>query len=52
MEHQSGEVELYDMRVDPGQLSNVAGTRSYADEQRRLAGTLQDLRHCAGAECR
>jgi len=52
VEHQSGEVELYDMRVDPGQLSNVAGTGSYAGEQRRLARTLRDLRHCAGAECR
>ena len=52
VEHQSGEVELYDMRLDPEQGSNVAGTGRYASEQRRLARVLLDLKNCAGAECR
>ena len=30
VEHASDEVELYDMRVDPGQLTNVAGLPAYA----------------------
>ena len=52
VEHQSGEVELYDMRLDPEQGSNVADTGRYATEQRRLARVLDDLKNCAGADCR
>ena len=51
VEHASNEVELYDMRTDPGQLTNVAGTAAYADDQAALAGVLDKMRHCRGGAC-
>ena len=44
--------ELYDLRNDPGQLENLAGRPEYAAVQRRLERRLEDLRDCAGEECR
>src|SRR5262249_480871 len=37
VEHESGEVELYDLRVDPMQLENKANDQSYAPSRARLA---------------
>jgi N-acetylglucosamine-6-sulfatase len=52
VEHGGGEVELYDLRRDPYQLDNLAGTPAVAELQRRLAGRLAALRSCSGADCR
>ena len=51
VEHASGEVELYDMRTDPGQLDSVAGDPAYADDQAALAATLDRMRSCRGGAC-
>lgn len=50
--HLTGEVELYDMRRDPHQFTNVADQPRYADVRQRLARVLRDLRDCDGRECR
>jgi arylsulfatase A-like enzyme len=47
-----GARELYDLRRDPWELDNLAGKRSAAGVQRRLARRLARLRGCAGADCR
>lgn len=47
----TGERELYDMRTDPYQLSNIAAAAP-ADLLRRLAGLTASLNRCAGAACR
>jgi arylsulfatase A-like enzyme len=47
----SGEVELYDLRRDPGEQINVAGRTAYAQAQARLAALLRQLRDCKGATC-
>jgi hypothetical protein len=46
-----GEVELYDMTVDPCQLDNKAGQPEYAAAQAALAAALQSLKSCAGGTC-
>ena len=51
VEHASDEVELYDMRVDPGQLTNVAGRPAYAADQEQLAKVLDRMRNCTGPAC-
>jgi hypothetical protein len=43
VEHESGEVELYDLAVDPYQLENKAGDPAYADRRQRLAERLDEL---------
>ena len=43
VEHESGEVELYDLAVDPAQLTNRAGDPTYAEAQARLAARLDEL---------
>lgn len=50
-EHESGERELYDLLKDPHQLDNVY---ERADKELRagLRARLEDLKDCAGAECR
>ncbi|HWA90488.1 MAG TPA: sulfatase-like hydrolase/transferase [Rhizomicrobium sp.] len=49
--HPRGEIELYDMTVDPWQLDNKAGLAEYAAIQASLAASLEALRGCAGASC-
>lgn len=51
VEHATGEVELYDMRLDPGQLTNVAARPAYARDRALLARTLDRLRSCSGSAC-
>ena len=51
-EYRSGEVELYDLRRDPYELRNLAGTPVIAPLQRELAARLERLRDCAGAAWR
>lgn len=48
----TGDVELYDRRRDPFQLTNVAGRTAYEKTEAELARRLAALRGCAGAECR
>ena len=51
VEHASDEVELYDMRADPEQLTNIAGRPAYAADQELLARVLDKMRHCRGGAC-
>ena len=50
-EHAEGSVELYDMKNDPYQLQNIAGTADPAllDE---LSELLHSLQECSGSICR
>jgi N-acetylglucosamine-6-sulfatase len=50
-EHDNGERELYDLRRDPHQLSNVVGEPRYAAVEGRLAERLAALHACAGPAC-
>jgi N-acetylglucosamine-6-sulfatase len=50
-EHSTGEVELYDMEVDPYQLKNLAGRPEHAADQQQLRDRLVRLRTCAGDTC-
>lgn len=43
VEHESGEIELYDLTLDPAQLQNKAGDPAYAVTQSRLAARLDEL---------
>ncbi|MDX6660502.1 MAG: N-acetylglucosamine-6-sulfatase, partial [Solirubrobacteraceae bacterium] len=45
---ETGEQELYDRRVDPAELRNVAADPAYARVKARLAAELVKLAHCRG----
>ena len=45
---ETGEQELYDRRVDPSELRNVAADPAYARVKARLAAELARLAHCRG----
>jgi arylsulfatase A-like enzyme len=47
----TGEQELYDLKKDPFQLTNVVSDPAYAAVREDLAGKLEILRDCAGKEC-
>jgi iduronate 2-sulfatase len=42
MRYRDGSEELYDMRADPGQFTNLANDASYADQRKTLASSLDD----------
>jgi N-acetylglucosamine-6-sulfatase len=48
---ETGELELYDRRTDPYQLTNVASDPAYAAIVTRLAAKLARLEDCAGESC-
>ena len=48
---ETGEQELYDRRLDPFQLTNVAARPAYAAVKARLAAKLRILEQCRGASC-
>jgi N-acetylglucosamine-6-sulfatase len=48
----TGEIELYDLRNDPYEVSNLAGDPAYAEVQAALAARLEGLRECSGPGCR
>lgn len=50
-EHASRDRELYDLRVDPAELTNLADRPGSRDLVRRLSAVLDELRTCAGATC-
>ena len=47
-----GFTELYDLRRDPFEEANAAGEPRYAEVQAALTARLDDLRSCAGDDCR
>jgi N-acetylglucosamine-6-sulfatase len=47
-----GEQELYDLDADPYQRRNLAALPRYAALRDRLAAHLDELRDCAGPDCR
>jgi arylsulfatase A-like enzyme len=51
VEWANGERELYDLRLDPDQLRNVAGDPAYAGTAAELSARLASVRSCAGAGC-
>ena len=48
---ETGEQELYDRRVDPAELRNVAADPVYAGIKARLAAELVKLNRCRGRAC-
>ncbi|HEX6116797.1 MAG TPA: sulfatase [Solirubrobacterales bacterium] len=48
---ETGEVELYDRRTDPYQLTNVASDPAYAEVRAELAAKAAELRNCRGKAC-
>jgi N-acetylglucosamine-6-sulfatase len=51
VEHRTGELELYDLRRDPGELENLAARPEAAGLRAMLAARLSRLRGCAGRSC-
>ena len=47
----NGDIELYDRRRDPFELSSVDGEPAYAAVQRDLLSRLGTMRTCAGRGC-
>jgi N-acetylglucosamine-6-sulfatase len=47
-QYADGERELYDLRTDPFEMQNIAGTPEGAGLQRKLAARLRVLRRCSG----
>ncbi len=52
VEHASRERELYDLRSDPREVTNLVHRPALRDVVLRLAHELDLLRNCAGASCR
>jgi N-acetylglucosamine-6-sulfatase len=52
VQHASGEQELYDLRVDPHQLTSLHADARYAAFKTELGARLTRLRSCAGDACR
>jgi arylsulfatase A-like enzyme len=50
VEYTNGERELYDLRRDPDELHNLAGTSPALE--RTLSRRVAQLRRCGGAGCR
>ena len=48
---ETGEQELYDRRLDPYELQNVASDPAYAAIKARLAADRVRLNGCAGVAC-
>jgi N-acetylglucosamine-6-sulfatase len=52
VEHETGERELYDSKVDPRQLRSLHDEPERAIEVWALSARLQALKHCSGQACR
>ncbi len=51
VEHSTGERELYDLNLDPYELTSLHADQRYAQVQQALAARLATLRTCAGDAC-
>jgi arylsulfatase A-like enzyme len=47
-----GTEELYDLAVDPAELTNVAGNPAYADRRAELKALAKQAKRCRGDTCR
>jgi N-acetylglucosamine-6-sulfatase len=47
-QYPDGERELYDLKADPWELQNIAGTPAAASVEQSLAARLRSLRRCSG----
>lgn len=52
VEHSTGDRELYDLQLDPHQLTSVHNDPRYAATRQALASRLATLRTCTGDPCR
>jgi N-acetylglucosamine-6-sulfatase len=52
VEHNTGERELYDLRIDPDELASLHENTAYAQIRSDLARRLLTLRACKAAGCR
>ncbi len=52
VENLTGELELYDLELDPYQLDNQVNNPAYDAVEADLASRLASLRSCAGESCR
>jgi N-acetylglucosamine-6-sulfatase len=50
-EHDTGEIEMYDLEADPFELESVHDDAAYNKERSRLAQLLAEFRRCSGREC-
>ena len=50
MKYANGDRELYDLRTDPDEIHNLAGTRPRLE--RTLDHRIAQLRRCGGSGCR
>jgi arylsulfatase A-like enzyme len=51
-EHDTGEQELYDLKLDPYELQSSHDDPAYASVKARLANRLHRLQSCTGSGCR
>ncbi len=51
-EHNTGERELYDLKLDPYELYSRHDDPAYAAVEAELASRLDQLRNCSGSSCR
>lgn len=51
IEYANGEIEFYDLKADPYQLENLAGSLN-PDTLARLRSKLEALKYCEGSGCR
>lgn len=51
IEWEGGEVELYDLGIDPSQLTNLAADPAHATTLETMAALTEQLASCSGASC-
>jgi N-acetylglucosamine-6-sulfatase len=51
VEHNNGDVELYDRKKDPYELTSLHADPKYADLIEELSALIEDFKACVGADC-
>jgi N-acetylglucosamine-6-sulfatase len=51
VEHNNGDVELYDRQKDPFELTSLHADPNFADLIAELSAMIEDFKTCEGAEC-